>query len=328
MIIGIHDIARGHGVVLVEHIDLEQWIQNVTAPNYVNNKQAFGYSYFVFREGVTIPDMNNPFGPDLVAAKRLASNVGGCSAIFLDIDENAPSVAQMAQKLQALGHLAVLYTSWSHTTVAPRYRIVFPLAKPIPVEYMKPVTKWMAGQLGVTPDPVSYNRAQIMYLSHTIERPHESHLQRGPLLDPNLSEFEPFEYKGEASGVPENHPFKDTGKWPCSKSLEMIHDDLMEFRYMRAGQYRRAFTLARRFMELSYGDEERKREGFDPNLIIEWIVWANANPLNGYCGSLTKENIYKRIEEGFANANLNYVDNNRKRVHLSLIDGLQSNVDY
>jgi hypothetical protein len=70
--------------------------------------------------------------------RRLTANVVARTAVALDIETNKetgevpPSFAVAVARVRALAWAAALYTSHSHATVAPRYRIVLPLSEEIP----------------------------------------------------------------------------------------------------------------------------------------------------------------------------------------------------
>lgn len=74
------------------------------------------------------------------ADRRRDDAVEALSCLVLDLDELPPgSVAAVVAELWAWGHAAAWHTSWSHTSEAPRMRVVWPLLEPCPRERWREV---------------------------------------------------------------------------------------------------------------------------------------------------------------------------------------------
>jgi hypothetical protein len=91
--------------------------------------------------------------PDGRHVRRLKRNLVARTAVALDCETNKEtgevpaSFAEATARLRSAGWAAVAYTSHSHATAAPRYRIVLPLSEEIAVNL--PAVEVMADRLGV-----------------------------------------------------------------------------------------------------------------------------------------------------------------------------------
>jgi len=71
---------------------------------------------------------------------RKSANVEEVSCLVFDFDGGNPEVALAAWP----DHLVVLHTTWSHTQDAPRFRLVIPLARPVPLSRWRAAWLWAA----------------------------------------------------------------------------------------------------------------------------------------------------------------------------------------
>lgn len=105
--------------------------------------------------------------PASFSGKRCARNVIEVCAFVLDIDDGT-TLSRGMDLWQ--GHAKILHTSWSHTPEKPKFRIVFPLAEPVPASHWK--RTWLelsrrARASAVTLDVKCCNGDRIYYLPAT-----------------------------------------------------------------------------------------------------------------------------------------------------------------
>jgi len=99
-------------------------------------------------------------GPD---ATRAAANVSAVSMLVLDCDAGDP-----LRDLEALGdgYVRVGHTSWSHTPLHPKARLVFPFQRPCPVRHWGRVwgaaARW-AAEHGVSVDPAAKDASRLYF---------------------------------------------------------------------------------------------------------------------------------------------------------------------
>jgi hypothetical protein len=108
--------------------------------------------------------------PDGRHVRRLGVNLAARTAIALDCEthkvtgEVPPRFAETVGRIRKQGWAAVVYTSHSHRSQAPRYRIVLPLSEEIDHELPAPeVIAVRLGLDGVT-DTSKYGAASLFYL--------------------------------------------------------------------------------------------------------------------------------------------------------------------
>jgi hypothetical protein len=92
--------------------------------------------------------------PDDKHVRRVAANLVARTAVAIDCETNKtsgevpPPAAEAAERVRKAGWAGVIYTSHNHTPVAPRYRILLPLAEEIDSEL--PAVEAVADELGLT----------------------------------------------------------------------------------------------------------------------------------------------------------------------------------
>ncbi len=113
--------------------------------------------------GVVLAEMSKPY--------RAAANVARFDAVLMDMDSHGdtqpPHPEDAADMLAAAGLAGVIYTTHSHTDDAPRYRVVVPLAEPIPPAGLERATRAAAAAIGLdcpALDPKSWVVGQFFYL--------------------------------------------------------------------------------------------------------------------------------------------------------------------
>ena len=146
-------------------------------------------------------DKDGPgFIPAVLNGPRKAENLEHYTALALDIeaqgDATPPPPEEAAQRLQAAGLAGVVYTSHNHMAppelnngkpAAPRYRVVVPLAQPMPPEHLQANVHGLADRLGLRDclDPGSSDRGRLFYLpSHREGAPHFAQVVAGDWWQP------------------------------------------------------------------------------------------------------------------------------------------------
>ncbi len=119
------------------------------------------------------------------AATRGIDGVTAVSCLVFDYDDGTPPDVALAPWEK---HTVLLHTSWSHTASHPRYRMVLPLAEPVPVEEWSGVWRWAEEQTGGTIDPACKDPSRL-YLLPALPTPHSPYQRQvfnlgGPLLKP------------------------------------------------------------------------------------------------------------------------------------------------
>lgn len=105
-------------------------------------------------------------GGYLNKGRRKTENVSCRSLITLDGDELAPDFIDGFQ--DRCRFAAVLYTTHSHMSEAPRARIVIPLAEDIPPDRYAAVSRFLAAEFGIDQfDPCSFMVNQLMHWPST-----------------------------------------------------------------------------------------------------------------------------------------------------------------
>jgi hypothetical protein len=124
--------------------------------------------------------------------------VAEVSALVFDMDRVPPD-AEPLQGVYWLGH-----TTWSHTALAPRWRVVIPLTAPVPATNWRDV--WQRAREALCPeaDPSCKDPSRQYYLpSHSGGVTAKATCHDGPLLDPStLPELPPEETRPELRRSP------------------------------------------------------------------------------------------------------------------------------
>ncbi len=111
---------------------------------------------------------------------RRAVEVVDVSCLVLDLDAGDVEAVSAAWT----GHLHVLHSTWSHSAEQPRFRVVVPLARPVPVAWWSAAWAWATartpGADAACKDP---SRLYFRPAVRREEQPHFSRLVEGPVLD-------------------------------------------------------------------------------------------------------------------------------------------------
>lgn len=124
-------------------------------------------------------------------AKRAKANVVEVAALVLDYDHQA-SLAEDIARWSDAGHAFAAYTSHSHGRTLPnnpqaedRFRLVLPLAAPVPAALFPALWDWAWQQSGNRIDKAAKDASRIYYrpARHSKTAPYEQHVADGPWLD-------------------------------------------------------------------------------------------------------------------------------------------------
>lgn len=104
---------------------------------------------------------------------RRSSNTVSVSMVVLDVDDGT-SLDQLLEP----GAFALAHTSWSHTPAHPKWRVVYPLAEPVPAQRWAATWRGLAAKWPAI-DPATKDPARMYYVPAVRER--------APLLCPGPS---------------------------------------------------------------------------------------------------------------------------------------------
>ena len=117
------------------------------------------------------------------ADKRGTENVTHVSCLVLDYDDGTP-IAEASVTWSSFFHL--VHTTWSHTAEHPKFRLVMPLAFPVPAEDWGKVWSWAEEIARFEIDPAMKSPAATYALPAVPHRawPREAFSRPGAILDP------------------------------------------------------------------------------------------------------------------------------------------------
>ncbi len=113
-------------------------------------------------------------------AARKSAAVSDVSCVVLDFDEGDPDSALSAWT----GVLTVLHTTWSHSPELPRFRVIVPLARAVPLARWSEA--WtLAAKRAPGADPACKDPARLYFRPALAnpDAPHFARVQDGELLD-------------------------------------------------------------------------------------------------------------------------------------------------
>lgn len=116
----------------------------------------------------------------LAGTERKSRNVIDLSALVLDHDDGDPDAALAGWS----GSITVVHSTWSHTERAPRFRVVVPLAAPIPAARWR--AAWaLASARAPDADPTCKDPARLYFrpARPALGAAHFATVQGGQLLD-------------------------------------------------------------------------------------------------------------------------------------------------
>lgn len=124
--------------------------------------------------------------------RRVDADVLGTTAIVGDLDDGKLDRAELARRLNGYAHAG--HTSYSHAPGSPRYRVVVPLARPLPPARYGGAWERLNALLGGALDPSGRNPSHFYYLPAVPpggEAFFEFWSADGEALDPDKPEGEP-----------------------------------------------------------------------------------------------------------------------------------------
>jgi len=147
-------------------------------------------------------------GGKIVEGRRNAGSVRTRSLLTLDIDyANADSIGIIRDTLA--GYNWALYSTHSHTTASPRYRLVIPLATPVTADQYIPIARKVAEDVGIdTFDDSTYEPHRLMYWP-SVSRDGEYVLEQGSGEDLNGGKLLLERYRN----------WEDPAEWPVSSRI-------------------------------------------------------------------------------------------------------------
>jgi hypothetical protein len=114
---------------------------------------------------------------------RSESNMISVSGVCGDYDAGVMSPDLAALLLSATGILAVVYTSPSHTSAKPRWRVLAPLSTDYPVAARREFIGRVNAALGGVLASESYTAAQSFFISAVTGVEYEAHITQGAFVD-------------------------------------------------------------------------------------------------------------------------------------------------
>lgn len=152
-----------------------------------------------------IKDVGGFVGGALKNGRRKAGNVSWRTLITLDADNVKTDIWSSIELLFDVA--CVMYSTHSHSPEKPRYRLVFPLKRPVQAEEYQPVARWLADKLGMDQfDSTTFEAHRLMYWpSAAKDGEFVFKYHDGPWLDPDeiLAKYADW---------------RDPSQWPASEA--------------------------------------------------------------------------------------------------------------
>lgn len=157
------------------------------------------------------------------------------SCLVLDFDDGLPE-RRVRQRWHALAYIA--HTTHGHRKGAPRWRVLFPLARPVPAAEWPATWDALVAHLGVSPDPACRDAARMWYLpTHPPDQDPSSVVHEGAPLDPT-----PIMH-------PETHE-------PGAPSIETLMERAGRIVAANQGRHRATLWLANQLRDNGYSRAE------------------------------------------------------------------------
>lgn len=130
-------------------------------------------------------DVGGFVGGALKGGKRKRGHVEKRSLITLDADSTTSDLWD--QVCDEFSNAAAVYSTHSHTEKAPRYRLLFPLKRPVSEEEYEPLARKVADMIGMNNfDPTTFQPTRMFfYPSHSRGGSYFTRFQDLPWLDPD-----------------------------------------------------------------------------------------------------------------------------------------------
>ena len=118
-------------------------------------------------------------------SRRGSENVVYLSCLVLDYDDGTP-IEDASETWEAWFH--IVHSTWSHSAAHHKFRVVVPLAQPVPAKHWRQVWHWAEDLVGAVIDPACKGEGHAFALPVVpdVAHPREAFSRPGPLLDPVL----------------------------------------------------------------------------------------------------------------------------------------------
>jgi hypothetical protein len=203
---------------------------------------------------------------------RQAGDVAAVTAFICDFDNGVTNRAVIDEKLRGTAYLA--YTSYSHTPVKPKLRVVIPYSKPITTQQHKAAFRYFDELFEGDLDPHCENPVQIYYTPacpHDATGAYECWIGDGELFEPgvalNAGETLPRKVASASEVVP-------LGKQPAQQISGHSTDKVKSLRRLEEA--------------LGYLDPDDRKNWIEVGLAIKhelgeqgreiWLSWSAGSP--------------------------------------------------
>ncbi|MFD2305146.1 DNA primase family protein [Enterococcus termitis] len=187
-----------------------EFLQRLQTPT-ITQETAADYAAMPKSRRDDIKDVGGFVGGFLKEGKRKRGNAEMRSLVTLDADSTTADLWEAVNLL--FDHAAAIYTTHSHTSKKPRYRLIFPLSRPVTAEEYEPLARKLAEMFGMDNfDDTTYQPERLMYwASRSLDGEYFTDYQDLSWVDPDeiLSEYVDW---------------KDSSFWPESSRGHSIRE--------------------------------------------------------------------------------------------------------
>ncbi|WP_086349924.1 DNA primase family protein [Candidatus Enterococcus clewellii] len=161
-----------------------EFLQRLQTPT-ITQETAADYAAMPKSRRDDIKDVGGFVGGFLKEGKRKKGNAEMRSLVTLDADSTTTDLWEAVNLL--FDHAAAVYTTHSHTSKKPRYRLIFPLSRPVTAEEYEPLARKIAEMFGMDNfDDTTYQAERLMYwASHSIDGEYFTDHQDLPWVNPD-----------------------------------------------------------------------------------------------------------------------------------------------
>lgn len=147
------------------------------------------------------------FNGAVLDGTRNNENVKSLSLMMLDFDEGDPTFAEVIATCKELGFAFAAYTTFSHSPELEKFRVIVPLAAPIPAADYPKLWQWMRGHFP-TLDIACKDLSRMFYAPaiQSNEAPYLWHIEAGEWLDWQTLDYSTVQPKPERPQLPRYTP--------------------------------------------------------------------------------------------------------------------------